>query len=195
MTPDDELDALLEDPSVWVEPSPDLEDRVVAAIAREAAASEGVARVVSLPSDRARPRRRYGILGIAAAVVLAAATAGLLARDAADAPRVQVAMVATDLAPDARGDATMTKTSSGWRIELHATGLPRLDGDRFYQAWLLDADGLAVPVGTFNEGEAVTLWAGVSPLEHSTFTITEEQADGQQDSSGRRVLAGTVDGP
>ena len=195
MAADDELNALLDDPAVWVEPSSDLEDRVLGAIANEVAASREAAAVVPLPSNRSRPRRRYAVLGIAAAVVLAIGTAGVLASDAPSAPRVQVDLAATDLVPDARGEATMTKTSSGWRIELDATGLPRLDGDRFYQAWLLDADGRAVPVGTFNEGEHVTLWAGVSPLEYPTFSITEEPADGQQASSGRRVLAGTVNEP
>jgi anti-sigma-K factor RskA len=194
MAPDDELKGWLEDPAVWVEPDPGLEDRVVAAIAREVAASPGPAAIVPLRSVRARrPRRRHVVMGIAAAAVLAVGTAALVSRDATDAPRVQVALAATGLVPDARGDATMTKTASGWRIELDATGLPRLEDGRFYQAWLLDADGLAVPVGTFNEGEHVTLWAGVSPLDFPTFGITEEQADGEQGSSGRRVLSGTID--
>jgi hypothetical protein len=50
-------------------------------------------------------------------------------------------------------------------IELDATGLPRLDRGRFYQAWLRNADGVLVPIGTFNEGQKVTLWAGVSPKD------------------------------
>ena len=54
--------------------------------------------------------------------------------------------------PGAGGEATLTKTSSGWRIELDATGLPRLDGGRFYEAWLRNPAGVLVPIGTFNEG-------------------------------------------
>jgi hypothetical protein len=50
-----------------------------------------------------------------------------------------------------------------------------------------------VPIGTFNEGEDVTLWAGVSPEEFSTITVTRERADNDQESSGERVLVGTVD--
>ena len=46
------------------------------------------------------------------------------------------ALGATALLPAAKGDATLTKTMSGWRIELDASGLPRLDSGRFYQAWL-----------------------------------------------------------
>ena len=95
--------------------------------------------------------------------------------------------------PEASGEATLTKTSSGWRIELDAAGLPRLEGGRFYQAWLRNAGGVLVPIGTFNEGRDVTLWAGVSPKDFRTLTVTREQADGEQASSGERVLVGTVD--
>jgi len=103
------------------------------------------------------------------------------------------ALAPTDLAPDATGAATLTKTTSGWRIELDATGLPRLDAGRFYEGWLRDAAGVLVPVGTFNEGRKVTLWAGVSPKEFTTLTVTRERADGDQTSSGEKVLAGPVD--
>jgi hypothetical protein len=50
-----------------------------------------------------------------------------------------------------------------------------------------------VPIGTFNEGLKVTLWAGVSPQQFTTLTVTRERADGNQDSSGEKVLVGTVD--
>jgi hypothetical protein len=50
-----------------------------------------------------------------------------------------------------------------------------------------------VPIGTFNESRKVTLWAGVSPKLFSTLTVTREQADGDQTSSGEKVLAGRVD--
>ena len=97
------------------------------------------------------------------------------------------------MAPRAAGEATLTKTSSGWRIELDATGLPRLDNGRFYQAWMRNGAGVVVPIGTFNEGEDVTLWAGVSPKDFPTLTVTRERADGDQTSSGEKVLVGTVD--
>jgi len=50
-----------------------------------------------------------------------------------------------------------------------------------------------VPIGTFNEGQNVTLWAGVSPVDFTTLTVTRERADGDQSSSGEKVLVGTVD--
>jgi hypothetical protein len=49
-----------------------------------------------------------------------------------------------------------------------------------------------VPIGTFNEGRNVTLWAGVSPTLFSTLTVTREQADGDQTSSREKVLVGRV---
>ena len=87
------------------------------------------------------------------------------------------ALAPTDVVPGATGEATLTKTDSGWKIELDATGLPRLEGGRFYQAWLRNAAGVLVPIGTFNEGRDVTLWAGVSPKDFTTLTVTREQAD------------------
>jgi len=53
--------------------------------------------------------------------------------------------------------------------------------------------GTLVPIGTFNEGQDVTLWAGVSPVDFPTLTVTREEADGDQASSGEKVLVGTVD--
>jgi RES domain-containing protein len=76
--------------------------------------------------------------------------------------------------------------------ELDATGLPCLAGGRFYEAWPRNPAGVLVPIGTFNEGRNVTLWAGVSPKLFSTLTVTREQADGDQTSSEEKVLVGKV---
>ena len=113
-------------------------------------------------------------------------------RSGTSGERFHAALAATDLAPGASGEATLTKTASGWRIELGATELPHLAGGRFYEAWLRNAAGVLVPVGTFNDGRNVTLWAGVSPKDFPTLTVTREQADGDQTSSGEKVLVGTV---
>jgi len=193
----DALRDLLGDPALWEEPDPALEDRVVAAIAAEAAAGREPSPVVPQPPGRRRSRRPrtmvWGGLAVAAAVAI---LLGLLLAVRSTSPageHFSLALAPTELAPGAQGKADMTKTSSGWRIELDATGLPRLDGGRYYQAWLKDDAGMLVPIGTFNEGTDVTLWAGVSPRDFRTLTITQEQADGEQASSGRRVLVGTLD--
>jgi hypothetical protein len=49
-----------------------------------------------------------------------------------------------------------------------------------------------VPTGTFNQGPTVTLWAGVSPAEFPTVTVTEQLANGNPASSRMRVLVGQV---
>lgn len=192
---DDDLSSLLADPALWAEPSPDLEDRVVAAIAQERSVAEAATENVHpLPAARRPQSSRWRVVaGVAAAVAIMVGTVAVIASDdGTDAPQLDVALIATDLAPAAEGRATLSSTASGWRIELDATGLDRLAEGRFYQAWLIDRDGVGVPVGTFNEGEQVTLWAGVSPLDYRELSITEEVADGDQTSSGRRVLSGTI---
>lgn len=138
-------------------------------------------------AERERPSRRLVILGglTAAVAVAAVALAVVVSRPDTGGERFAVA-----LAP--AGHATLTKTRSGWRIELRAPHLSRLDGGRFYEAWLRNRAGVLVPVGTFNDGRRVTLWAGVSPKNFTTLTVTREAADGDQASSGAKVLAGTV---
>ena len=138
-------------------------------------------------------RRRVGLIGVGAAAVLAVAIGLSVFGSETSGERFHAALAPTDVVPGASGDATLIKTDSGWKIELDATGLSRLEGGRFYQAWLRNAAGVLVPIGTFNEGRDVTLWAGVSPKDFTTLTITRELADGEQASSGEKVLVGTVD--
>jgi hypothetical protein len=145
---------------------------------------------------RARRPRRLVLAGAAAtaATAVAAVAIGLdVFGSSTSGERFHATLAPTDLLPGASGKATLTKTSSGWRIELGAAGLPRLEGGRFYEAWLRNASGVLVPIGTFNDGRNVTLWAGVSPKDFTTLTVTREQADGDQASSGERVLVGPVD--
>ena len=151
------------------------------------------ARIEASRSARRRPAAR-GLVAIGAvATVAAIAAVGIIIfASGSSSQRFQAALAATELAPGASGQASLTKTSSGWRIKLDASGLPRLDAGRFYEAWLRNGAGVLVPVGTFNEGHNVTLWAGVPPTAFTTLTVTREQADGNQRSSGEKVLVGTV---
>ena len=147
-------------------------------------------------AHRARRPRRLVLTGAAATAATAAAAVAIglaVFGSSTSGERFHAALAPTDLVPGASGEATLTKTSSGWRIELGAAGLPRLEGGRFYEAWLRNASGVLVPIGTFNDGRNVTLWAGVSPKDFTTLTVTREQADGDQASSGERVLVGPVD--
>jgi Anti-sigma-K factor rskA, C-terminal len=136
---------------------------------------------------------RLVLVGAAATAVAAVAVGVAVFRSGTSGIRFHAALAATELVPGAKGEATLSKTASGWRIELDARGLPRLEGGRFYEAWLRNGAGVLVPIGTFNEGREVTLWAGVSPKDFATLTVTRERADGDQASSGEKVLVGTVD--
>jgi hypothetical protein len=175
------------------------EQRRAVAYARQAAADveapSGLRRRVEMQgrAPRAWAPGRAALAGAAAVAVVAVAIGVVVSRSGTSAQRFHAALAATELAPQASGDATLTKTTSGWRIELDAAGLPRLDKGRFYEAWLKNAAGVLVPIGTFNEGRNVTLWAGVSPKQFTTLSVTREDADGDQTSSGEKVLVGTVD--
>ena len=143
---------------------------------------------------RARAPRRLALIGAVAAATAGVAVAFAVVLDSETAgERFHAALEPPQTGSAATGQATLTQTDSGWRIELDATGLPRLSDGRFYQAWLKNADGLLVTIGTFNEPRDVTLWAGVSPKDFPTLSVTRERADGDQASSGDKVLVGTVD--
>jgi Anti-sigma-K factor rskA len=183
--------------------SPELTDRLAeqqraVALARSAAAAveapAGLRAHIEGQRRARRPplQRRLVLIGAAAAAVLALAIGLTVSRPGSSGERFHAALAATELAPGAGGEATLTKTPSGWRIELDASGLPRLDRGRFYEAWLRNPAGALVPVGTFNEAREVTLWAGVSPKHFTTLTITREQSDRNQASSGEKVLVGTI---
>ena len=187
-----------------VDASPELADRLAeqqhAVALTQSAAAETVApdrlraRIDAQRQRRRAPAPRRLALGVAvtAAVAAAIVVAVIALGSNADSQRFRAALGPTPLAPAAAGEANLVKTSAGWRIELDARGLPRLDGGRFYEAWLRNSAGVLAPVGTFNEPSNVTLWAGVSPIEYSTLTVTRERADGDQGSSGERVLTGKV---
>ena len=198
----DELRALLSDPAVWAEPDPGLGDRVTAAIT-EAAAAEGPRQP---PATEGRPvprrgggagRRRVdrrvlaGVAGLAAAAALAIGlSVGLNSGPTPETYRA--ALAGTPLAPGASARVTLVKTLSGWRITFHGTGLPRLDDGRYYEAWLKNAAGILVPIGTFNQPNDVILWSGVAPTQFPTLTVTRQEANGDPASSGQRVLTGTA---
>lgn len=185
--------------------SPELADRLVEQQHAVALAGSAAAEVQAPDRLRARidaqrrvPRsrapRRAVLAGAAVAAVAVAGVVVVLGTlgSSPGTSRFHAALGPTPSAPGASGEANLVRTSSGWRIELNARGLPRLDGRRFYEAWLRDAAGVLVPVGTFNEGRNVALWSGVPPTEYPTLTVTRERADGDQASSGDRVLVGKI---
>jgi len=174
------------------------QERAVALMRGAAAEAEAPASLRERVDARRTARRPWAprlviLAGTAAAAAAAVAIGLTVFSSGTSAQRFHAALGPTDLVPAARGEATLTKTASGWRIELDATGLPRLDGKSFYEAWLRNDAGVLVPIGTFNEPQKVTLWAGVSPKEFTTISVTRERVDNDQASSGEKVLVGDVE--
>ena len=207
-----EVRGLLATPATWEEPDAALEDRIVSAIAEEARRGRPVESAPPAPAAPQAPKsgapeapksgrepwlrrlfRRPAIAfgGIAAAAAAIVVAIVLAVGSSSPAP-LQFAMVVsgTSLAPGAHGSATLTKMSSGWEVQLSATGLPHLANGRYYQAWLKNAAGILVPVGTFNDAQHVILWSGAPVTQFRSFSVTEQLANGNPVSSGRRVLVG-----
>jgi Anti-sigma-K factor rskA len=186
----DDLRALLADPAVWAEPSSTLEDRVVAAVT-QASAGAAITRGAAQPDGRNQRRGRLITAGLVAAAAIIVALV-LVLGGAKPPVQFRAALQGTALSPGASGQATLTKMTGGWRVTLHATGLPRLANGRFYEAWLKSPKGVLVAIGTFNQPTNITLWAGVPPTSFPTITVTRQRAGGGPASSGERVLIGVA---
>ena len=129
---------------------------------------------------------------MAAALLIAVGIAVTFVRTRSEGEHFSLALAAPADVTSHDGNAEFLRTNSGWRVKLNAPDLPRLDNGQFYEAWMKNDAGTLVPIGTFNEGRNVTLWSGVSPHEFTTLTVTQEEDDGNQASSGQRVLVGTL---
>ncbi len=184
----DDLRTLLGDPALWADPPAELEDRVVAAIAAEKVAAPRP--IASAPS--ARRALRWSVMGAAAAVVIVVGVAVAFVGRGTQGEHFSLALAPPSDVTSGDGRVDFLRTDSGWRVKLVAPGLPRLDNGQFYEAWMKNDAGTLVPIGTFNEGKEVVLWSGVSPHDFTTLTVTQEEADGNQASSGKRVLVGTL---
>jgi hypothetical protein len=187
---DPEIVALLRDPNLWLEPSDQLEDRIVADIADE--------RRVVVPIDRGR-RAWPGRFAAAAIGAAAAAAIVLIAvpRDDQQNADAQIDIVGTELAPGISGSADITSVESGVRIEFSVKGLPRREGEDFYEGWLKNCAGTAlVPIGTYHELDDATGWAGVAVKDFPILTVTREHIappkDAAQGSSGEVVVSGAL---
>jgi hypothetical protein len=187
---------MLADPRMWDGPSDRLADAVALVVESERSPVEPSARSARLLPAWARP----ALLGAAAVVALLFGGVVLFSA-VADGPggaRVAAALAPTGLVADVDGTAEFTAGDSGVSIVLDAPDLPPLEGDRFYEAWILTSDGFAIPVGTFRAGSDVQLWAGVELIEIRVFTITREDAEFPQSpehrSSGEVVLKATLTG-
>ena len=179
---------LLADETMWAEPAPDLEDLVAASIQAAPKPTHHWATSDRTTGSWVRPL----VAGLAAAAAIIAAVF-LFSRDGGQDRFASGQLAGTDLASRASGKVVIYQDAAGFRLELKATDLPSLDEGRFFQAWLKGPKG-SVPVGTFSRGNGdwVVLWSGVSPADYPEMTVTIEAPDGNQASSGQKVLTGDV---
>lgn len=187
----DEMRTLLDEPDLWVEPPRDLEDRVVTAAHAE---RPPMAVVVSL-AERRRFSRAALLISATAACLLGALAGIVIALFSNRDPDADAAFALSSPqgAPPASARADVRSTNSGFEIKLKARGLPRTSLGQYYEAWVKNDAGTLVPVGTFHTGaNTVTLWSGVSLERYPILTVTLEDEDGNQASSGRVLLTGRL---
>lgn len=177
---------LLGRPSVWAEPPEALGSRVVVAAGSAATVESpgpatpsgqtAVAAVdVPLPEsaqavaphgqpDPSRSGRfRTALLGAVVALALLVVVVVTLSAIGGNPRQADFTaqLVPTGVLNDVTGEITVTSRSSGLEIELTAPSLPRRSDGEFYAGRLRLDDGRLVPAGTFQDGDDVTLWAGV----------------------------------
>jgi len=189
----EQVRSLLSDEDTWADPPPELPAEILSAIRREREQEQeqrAVPRVRHL-----QPTRKPLWLGLAAAVLAILIIGVGVTMSRGTPPDATADLTATALAPEAFGRAEFRDTPSGFKIELDTTGLPPAAPGTYYQAWLKNAAGQLVTVGTFHArdgGENIILWSAVGPNEYPTLTVTVQQEGAGPKSSGRVVLAGKI---
>jgi hypothetical protein len=172
----------LSDPALWEQPSTDLEDRIMAALAAEEERPTATATVVPLATKRRR-RLTWLPAGIAAAVIALVAVAALRP----DTPDWEVALGATDNAPGVTASVIGWNEPSGTRMELEIDGLAPAPAGFVYELWL-SRGPVHVSAGTFHTPRDVTLWAGVGRADFPRLWITLEAIDDGDPGPGVNLL-------
>ncbi len=164
--------------------------------------------VLAARTTSPRPRRRGRVLGLAAAVVSAAALgAGALGLVQDDGPDTARASAADDAAAEAYADAARAPGSEPFALAatsgpdldglvtgagdgyLDAGDLPALRRGRTYQLWA-EADGDAVPVALLGRDPGVVRFA--VPEDASSVAVTEEDDPGASEPASSLVAEGDL---
>jgi hypothetical protein len=201
----------LDEADLWADPSPGLEDQVMArlrtawaagrphpsvTVGKGAAPDAGRAAARAGASARpARPRRRWSLTsGVAvaamgAAVAAAAAVVAIVVSgSSSNRPDWEIDLAATRNAPAASATVYGWNDAAGTRLELDVDGLPPSGPDAYYVIWMTSPDGRHVPAGTFRSSGTVWGWSGVTEDEFPRVWVTLEANDMDESLSGPAVL-------
>ena len=165
----------LMDSVVWEEPSPELENQVVALVSGSRAEPDGLRRRL--------PRWLRPVAGVAAAVAVFAVFAVVRS----PAPDWVVAMPGTDLAPQASSTVSGWNTDTGTQMLLSVTGLEEAPEGYVYEFWLSQG-AFHVSAGTFSAAGDIKLWSGVTRADFPRLWVTLEPLDEDESPSGHTVL-------
>lgn len=201
---DSRLSALLADPLVWGgDTDPTGADAIIAAIDAEREMLKGAVPEASdqpAPSGAVvelAPRRRkvYQILAAAAAALIVVVGAAIVLNQDESGAHEDIALVGTEVAPNASADADIAARPNGTRIELDFRGLDPAPVGFYYEAWLRKSPEVGVSAGTFHArgGDgSVELWVGVALADYPIVTVTLQPEGGGAASSGVVVLRGSA---
>jgi anti-sigma-K factor RskA len=133
----------------------------------------------------------------AAAALLLVAVLGVgLFREITGHPSSAVPLAATELAPEAGGEARIEEVGENFQVELEVWGMPELKKDEYYEMWYYAEDGGRISCGTFRVGPhgraTVNLTAPASARRYPEIEITRELDDGNPEASSEGVLEGTL---
>lgn len=199
----DPVVSLLADPAMWA-PAP---DHVVGEVLRSAGVDTALESGSDMPTAGGRRsvgastrswrwrQVRAGIVGGVLTIVFL--TAGIVAFSAAGEPPAvatfDAELTPTGLVPDVDGTIEVTELDGGLQIELDAPSLPRRVQGAFYEGWLLLDDGRLVPIGTFQTGIDVTLFAGIDldDVTELLIALGEASPDGASRSGPDEVVLKT----
>ena len=143
-----------------------------------------------------RSRRRPLLLAAAAVLTGAVVGAGAVAvvQSGGDDGEA-VDTVALDLLPDASGRADVVVRDDGSRVLEIDLDAPELEGDSYYEVWVIDRSVQGMfPLGAVEPGtQTVELPDGLDLAEYPLLDVSVEPLDGDPTHSGVSVARGDLD--
>ncbi len=134
-----------------------------------------------------KQRIPWGWLAAAAVITVLALTAGLIGLTGPDSPDWEVALPATDLAPDAAATVSGWNEEAGTRMVVDIEGLAPAPAGSFYEFWLSNGP-VHISAGTFQTSGEIELWSGVARADYPRLWITLEPIDEDESPTTHTVL-------